>query len=70
MYAFTHPLYQLRQKVRAATLRSMHQPSIYRRLILQAKTQGANTATTGASLHTRLRENAKEGMNLLKVIHG
>jgi len=44
--------------------------STYRRLILQAKTQGANTATTGMALHARLRENSKEGTSLLKLIHG
>ena len=48
----------------------MREISIYRRLIQQARTQGANTATTEASLHTRLRKNAKEGTNLLKFIHG
>jgi len=48
----------------------MHNTSLYMRLILQAKTQGANTAPTETSLHTRLRENAKEGSNILKFIHG
>ena len=48
----------------------MHETSIYKRLMLQAKTQGANTATTGASLHTRLQENSEEGTNFLKLIHG
>ena len=70
MQAFTRPSHQLRQKVRAATLRSMHHTSIYRRLILQARTQGAQTTTTGASLHTHLREHPKEDTNLLKFIYG
>ena len=48
----------------------MQQTSIYRRLILHIKTQGANTATTWASLHNRLREESKEGTNLLKCING
>ena len=48
----------------------MNQTSICKRLILQARRQGTNTATTGAALHTRLRENAKEGTHLLKFIHG
>ena len=69
MHAFTRPSHQLRKKVRAATLRSMHHTSIYRRLVLQARTQGATTATTGTALHARLRENSKEGRNLLKIIH-
>ena len=70
MHAITRPSHQPRQKVKAATLRSMHHTSLYVRLILQAKTQGANTATTGISLHTRLRENAKEGTNILNFSHG
>ena len=48
----------------------MHHTSLYKRLILRAKTQGANIAPTGTSLHSRLRENAKEGTNILKFIHG
>jgi hypothetical protein len=70
MHAFRQPSHKLRQKIRAATLRSMHQTSIYKRLILQAKTQGANITTTGASPQTHLREGTKEGTNLLKFIHG
>ena len=42
----------------------------FRRLILRARTQGATTATTETALHARLRENSKEGTNLLKFIHG
>jgi len=48
----------------------MHHTFIYKRLSLQAKTQGANTVTTGTALYARLRENSKEGTNLLKLIHG
>jgi hypothetical protein len=70
MHAFTRPSHQLRQKARAATLRNLHHTSIYRRLIFQAKEQGATTATTGTAIHTRLRENSKEGTYLLKFIHG
>ena len=70
MHAFTRPSHQLRKKVRAATLRSLHHTSLYRRIILQAKTTGANTASTGIALHTRLRDNPKEGTNLLKFIYG
>jgi hypothetical protein len=70
MPAFTRSSQQLREKVRAATLRSMLHTSIYKGLILQARTQGATTATTGTALHARLRENSKEGTNLLKFSHG
>jgi hypothetical protein len=60
----------MRQKVRAATLRSLHHTFIYRRLVIQAKKQGAPTATTGTALHVRLRENSKKGTKLLEFIHG
>ena len=69
MHAFTRPSHQLRQKVRVAILRSMYHTSLYRRLILQARTQRVSIAPTGTSLHTRLRENAKEGINILNFIH-
>ncbi len=48
----------------------MHQTFSNMRLVLLAKTQGANTATVGATLHTRFREYSKEGTNLLNFIHG
>ena len=67
---FHAPLTTIEIKVRAATLRSMHHTSIYRRLILQEKNQGATTATTGTALRFLLRENSKDGTNLLKFIHG
>jgi len=51
MHAFAPPSHQLRQKIRAATLRSLHHTSLYMRLILQARTQGANTTITGITLH-------------------
>jgi len=70
MDAFTRPSHQPRQKVRAATLRSLHHTSIYMRLIIHAKKQGASIATTGTALHVRLQENSKKGTKLLKFIHG
>ena len=70
MQAFTHPSQKLRQKVHAATLRSMHHASLYMRLILQAREQGAHIAATGKALHTRLRDQAKEGTNLLRFLCG
>jgi len=70
MHALTRPSHQLRQKVRAATLRCMHHTSLYRRLILNAKTNGAHTAASGKALHTRLRDTPKEGTNLLNFIYG
>ena len=38
--------------------------------MIQANKQGATTATTGTAFHVRLRENSKEGTDLLKLIHG
>ncbi len=70
MQAFTCPSAQLRQKVRAATLRSLHHTSLYMRLVLNAKDRGSCIAATGDSLHTRLRENPREGSTLLKFIYG
>jgi hypothetical protein len=70
MHGFTRPSQQLRHKARAATLRSLHHTSIYRKLIIHAKKQGATTATIGTALHIRLRENSKEGTKLLKFFHG
>jgi len=70
MHAFTLPSHQLRQKIRAVTLRSLHHSSLYMRLILQAKTHVINTAITGTTLHTRVRVNAKEGSYILKFIYG
>jgi len=67
---FTRPSHHLRQKVRAATLRSLHPTSLYKRLILQARTHGANTTITRTTLHNRLRVNAKDGSYILKFIYG
>jgi predicted outer membrane repeat protein len=61
---------QLRRQVKAATLRGMHHTSLYRRLILQAKATSAHNAQTGASIHTRLGTNPKEGTSLLKFVYG
>jgi hypothetical protein len=70
MHAFTHSSHQLINKVRAATIRSMHHTSVYNRLILKAREQGARIAAAGKALHTRLRERPKEGTNLLKNVYG
>ena len=70
MHAFTHPSHQLRQKVRVATLRNMHYTSLYKRLILRAREQGARIVATGQTLHTRLRKRSKEGTDLLKYLYG
>ena len=70
MHAFTHPSKQLRQKVRMATLRSLHHTSLYRRLILNAKARGARTANVGTALHSRIRNSPSEGITILKFIYG
>ncbi|MFN9900797.1 MAG: hypothetical protein ACK55Z_18850, partial [bacterium] len=58
------------QKYRAATHRILHHTSLYTRLVLNAKDLGARIVATGDSLHTRLRENPREGSTLLKFIYG
>jgi hypothetical protein len=70
MHAFTRPSMQLRRQVRAATLRSLHHTSLYRRLIFQSKASGARHAQTGLSIHTRLRTNPQEGVTLFKFLYG
>ena len=70
MYAFTHPSKQLRLKVRTATLRSLHHTSLYRRLILTAKANGARTANVGTALHSRIRNSPTEGITILKFLYG
>ena len=70
MHAFTHPTKQLRQKVRTATLRSLHHTSLYRRLILNAKARGARTANVGTALHSHIRNSPSEGITILKFIYG
>ena len=51
MHAFTRPFPQLRVKVRASLLRSLHHFSLYRRLIIANKEKGARTKTVGMALH-------------------
>jgi hypothetical protein len=70
MHAFTKPSDQLRLKVRAATLRSLHHTSLYRRLITNAKTQGARTNIVGTALHSLIRNSPREGITILKFVYG
>jgi hypothetical protein len=70
MYAFTKPSDQLRLKVRSATLRSLHHTSLYRRLITNAKTQGAQTNIVGTALHSLIRNSQREGITIFKFIYG
>jgi len=69
MQAFARRSQQLRHKVRATTLRSLHQASLYMRLILLAKEKGAYRAETGKALHIRLVENPAVGTYLLKFAY-
>ena len=70
MHAFTKISNQLRLKVRNATLRSLHHTSLYKRLILKAKAKGARTNTVGAAIHSLIRKSPKDGITLLKFVHG
>jgi hypothetical protein len=70
MHAFIYPSKQLRQKVREATLRSLHHTSLCRRLILTAKARGARTASVGTALHSRIRNSPSKGITILKFLYG
>ncbi len=56
--------------MRAATLRGLHQTSLYMRLIRLTKEKGARIAETGQELHRRLAQNPVDGTNLLKFAYG
>ena len=70
MHAFTKPSIQLRLKVRTTTLRSLHYTSLYKRLIVNAKTQGVRTNTIGTALHSLIRNFQRDGITILKFING
>ncbi len=70
MHAFTRPSHQLRLKVRGSLLRSLHHPSLYRRLILVSKENEARTNSVGLALHKKLIYHSWEGTSLLKFVHG
>ena len=70
MHTFTRPPQQLRIEIRDALLRSLHQSSLYRRLIIIAKKEkGAGTQKVGHAVHKRLISNPKEGTTFLKFIY-
>ncbi len=68
MHAFTRPSPQLRLEVRGSLLRSLHHSSLYRRLILAIKENGARTKSVGHSLHKKLTYHSWEGTSLLKFV--
>ena len=70
MHAFTRPSQQLRLKVRHALLRSLHYTSLYRRLLIANKLEGARLQTVGRAIHRKLNSNPKDGTTLLKFIYG
>jgi len=70
MQAFTRPSQQLCHKVRVTILRSLHQTSLYMRLILLAKENGVDIAEIGKAPHKRLVENLAEETKLLKFEYG
>ena len=70
MHAFTRPSPQLRLKVRGSLLRSLHHSSLYRRLILASKENGARTNSVGRALHKKLTYRPWEGTSLLKFVYG
>jgi hypothetical protein len=70
MYAFTRPSDQLRDKLREATIRSLRHTSLYRRLILTVKQNGAKTPTLGRKLHTTVRTAPHAGIDIIKFLYG
>ncbi len=70
MHAFPKTYNELRLKVRNATLRSIHHTSLYRPLVLKSKAQGGRTNTLGTAIHSYIRKSPKDGITLLKFIHG
>ena len=69
IHAFSKIPNQIRLKFRNATRRSLHHISIYRRLILKAKYQGARTKSVGTALHSYIRKSPKEGITILKFLY-
>ena len=70
MHAFTNTTSRIRLKVRNATFRSLHHTSVYTRLILKAKDQGARTKTVGTALHSYIRKSPKDGITILTFLYG
>ena len=70
MHAFARLSQQLRLKVKDALLRSLHETSLYKRLILTNKEARAHTLKVGNAIHSRLSSNYWEGTSLLKCVYG
>ena len=70
MHAFTRPSPQLRHKVRGSLLSSLHHSSLYMRLIVTSKENGARTKTVGRAIHKKLTYHSWEGTSLLKFLYG
>ena len=70
MHAFTRPSLHLRLKVRDALPHSLHQSSLFKRLIIANKEKGARSKIVGQTLHKRLTYNSMEGNTLLKLLYG
>jgi hypothetical protein len=70
MHAFSKTSNQLRLKMRNATLRGLDHTSIYKRLILKAKALRARANIVGATIHSHIRNPPKDGITLLKFMHG
>ena len=51
-------------------LRSLHHTSLYIRLILKAKDQGARTKTVGTAFHSYIQKLPKDGTTILKFLYG
>jgi hypothetical protein len=69
MHACTRPSRQLRLNVRDAHLRSLHQSSLYMRLILANKERGAHTNKVDKAIYSRLLSSHWEGTTLLNFVY-
>ncbi len=70
MHAFTRPSQHLRNKMRQALFRSLHNSSLYRRLLVAKKAKGGRLQTVGRAIFRKLNSQHREGISLLKFIYG
>ena len=69
MHAFTKPSNQLRLKVLAATLKSLHYTSLNIHMFINAKAQGPRTVSVGTSLQSMIQNSQRDGITILKFIY-
>ncbi len=70
MHAFTRQSKQLRDKVFATILRSLHHTPLYRHLILTANQNKAKTPTVYRKIHATICNVLRPIVNILKFLYG